>query len=243
MNNGLLLHNNMVTYRKGSVVIRQVLLLKSLMRMNLFKMFAPKSGDFFDSFAQSTRNLVAMSQKFKELLDAKEGERDGLVREIHDLEHVGDQITHNLFIQLSENFITPFDREDIHYLATSLDDVADFINGTASRISLYQLKEIDQVMHGLASVLSRQIVEIDNAIQNLRNMKNAQRVREAIVRINDLENEADSIFDLAIARLFSEETNAIEMIKKKEILSVLETATDKCEDVANAIESILVKNS
>jgi len=233
----------MVTYRKGSVVIRQVLLLKSLMRMNLFKMFAPKSGDFFDSFAQSTRNLVAMSQKFKELLDAKEGERDGLVREIHDLEHVGDQITHNLFIQLSENFITPFDREDIHYLATSLDDVADFINGTASRISLYQLKEIDQVMHGLASVLSRQIVEIDNAIQNLRNMKNAQRVREAIVRINDLENEADSIFDLAIARLFSEETNAIEMIKKKEILSVLETATDKCEDVANAIESILVKNS
>jgi predicted phosphate transport protein (TIGR00153 family) len=243
MNNSLLSHNNMVTYRKGSVVIRQVLLLKSLMRMNLFKMFAPKSGDFFDSFAQSTRNLVAMSQKFKELLDAKEGEREGLVREIHDLEHVGDQITHNLFIQLSENFITPFDREDIHYLATSLDDVADFINGTASRISLYQLKEIDQVMHGLASVLSRQIVEIDNAIQNLRNMKNAQRVREAIVRINDLENEADSIFDLAIARLFSEETNAIEMIKKKEILSVLETATDKCEDVANAIESILVKNS
>jgi len=211
-------------------------------------MFAPKSGDFFDSFAQSTRNLVAMSQKFKELLDAKEGERDGLVREIHDLEHVGDQITHNLFIQLSENFITPFDREDIHYLAmkllssgcpfdredihylaTSLDDVADFINGTASRISLYQLKEIDQVMHGLASVLSRQIVEIDNAIQNLRNMKNAQRVREAIVRINDLENEADSIFDLAIARLFSEETNAIEMIKKKEILSVLETATDSAK--------------
>ena len=233
----------MVTYGKGSVVIRRVLLLKSLMRMNLFKMFAPKSGDFFDSFAQSTRNLVAMSQKFKELLDAKEGEREGIVREIHDLEHVGDQITHNLFIQLSENFITPFDREDIHYLATSLDDVADFIKGTASRISLYQLKEIDQVMHGLASVLSRQIVEIDNAIQNLRNMKNAQRVREAIVRINDLENEADSIFDLAIARLFSEETNAIEMIKKKEILSVLETATDKCEDVANAIESILVKNS
>jgi predicted phosphate transport protein (TIGR00153 family) len=243
MNNQQSLHNNMVTYRKGSVVIRRVLLLKSLMRMNLFKMFAPKSGDFFDSFAQSTRNLVAMSQKFKELLDAKEGEREGIVREIHDLEHVGDQITHNLFIQLSENFITPFDREDIHYLATSLDDVADFINGTASRISLYQLKEIDQVMHGLASVLSRQIVEIDNAIQNLRNMKNAQRVREAIVRINDLENEADSIFDLAIARLFSEETNAIEMIKKKEILSVLETATDKCEDVANAIESILVKNS
>jgi predicted phosphate transport protein (TIGR00153 family) len=211
--------------------------------MKILKMFAPRSGKFFDSFSQSTRNLVSMSDKFKELLEAEEGAREGIVRQIHDLEHVGDQITHNLFTELSENFITPFDREDIHYLATSLDDVADFINGTASRISLYQLKEIDQVMHGLASVLSRQVIEIDSAIQNLQNMKNAQRVREAIIRINDLENEADSIFDLAIARLFSEETNAIEMIKKKEILSVLETATDKCEDVANAIESILVKNS
>jgi predicted phosphate transport protein (TIGR00153 family) len=211
--------------------------------MNIMKLFAPKSEKFFDSFSRSTGNLVAMSKKFQELLECEEHARESIVRQIHDLEHVGDQITHKLFIQLSENFITPFDREDIHYLATSLDDVADFINGTASRISLYQLKEIDQVMHGLSSVLQRQVVEIDNAIQNLRNMKNAQRVREAIIRINDLENEADSIFDLAIARLFSEETNAIEMIKKKEILSVLETATDKCEDVANAIESILVKNS
>lgn len=185
-----------------------------------------------------------MTQKFKELLDQNdEQQRESIVREIHDLEHVGDEITHRIFTELSENFITPFDREDIHYLATSLDDVADFINGTASRISLYQLKEIDQVMHSLASVLHRQAVEIDLGVQNLRNMKNVQRTREAIVRINDLENEADSIFDLAIARLFAEETNPIEMIKKKEILSVLETATDKCEDVANALESILVKNS
>jgi predicted phosphate transport protein (TIGR00153 family) len=212
--------------------------------MGLLSMFAPKSGKFFDSFAESTSNLVNMSAKFKELLDAKsEHEVESLVREIHDLEHLGDQITHNIFTELSNNFITPFDREDIHYLTTSIDDVADFINGTASRISLYKYTEIDQVMHGLASVLHRQTQEIELAVQNLRNMKNASRVREAIIRINDLENEADSIFDLAIARLFSEETNAIEMIKKKEILSTLEEATDKCEDVANALESILVKNS
>jgi uncharacterized protein len=212
--------------------------------MGLLSMFAPKSGKFFDSFAKSTTNLVAMSAKFKELLDAKgEKEIESVVREIRDMEHIGDEITHNIFTELSANFITPFDREDIHYLATSLDDVADFINGTASRISLYKYDQIDQVMHGLASVLHRQTMEIDTAVQNLKNMKNAQRVREAIIRINDLENEADSIFDLAIARLFSEETNAVEMIKKKEILSVLETATDKCEDVANVLESILVKNS
>lgn len=232
----------MVTLNKDCLFLGHLHLPK-ISFMKLLKMFAPKSGKFFDAFSKATTNLVAMSDKFKELLDADEHSRDAIVRQIHDLEHVGDQITHELFTELSENFITPFDREDIHYLATSLDDVADFINGTASRISLYKLKEIDQVMHGLSSVLNRQVIEIHSAIQNLQQMKNAQRVREAIIRINDLENEADSIFDLAIARLFSEETNAIEMIKKKEILSVLETATDKCEDVANAIESILVKNS
>lgn len=212
--------------------------------MGIFSMLAPKSGKFFDAFALSTANLVAMSAKFKDLLDAKdETLRETIVREIRELEHVGDEITHNIFIELSRNFITPFDREDIHYLATSLDDVADFINGTASRISLYQLTEIDQVMHSLSSVLHRQTQEIEHGVKSLRNLKNAQRVREAIIRINDLENEADSIFDLAIARLFSEETDAINMIKKKEILSTLEMATDKCEDVANALESILVKNS
>lgn len=212
--------------------------------MGILSMFASKSGKFFDAFAQSTSNLVNMSAKFKELLDAQnEEETESIVRQIHDLEHIGDQATHRIFKELSDNFITPFDREDIHFLATSLDDVADSINGTASRISLYKYDQIDQVMHSLASVLHRQTTEIDEAIQNLKKMKNAQRVREAIIRINDLENEADSIFDLAIARLFAEETNAIEMIKKKEILSVLETATDKCEDVAHVLESILVKNS
>jgi predicted phosphate transport protein (TIGR00153 family) len=212
--------------------------------MNLLRLFTPKSVQFFDLFSEATKNLVDMADKFKGLLETKsESERDKWVREIHDLEHKGDNITHRIFTELGENFITPFDREDIHYLATSLDDVADFIHGTSSRISLYNLVEIDQVMHSLASVLQRQVAEIVEAVENLKNMKNAQRVREAIIRINDLENEADSIFDLAIARLFSEETNPIEMIKKKEILSVLETATDKCEDVANSIESILVKNS
>lgn len=212
--------------------------------MKLLRLFAPKSGQFFSLFSEATKNLVDMADKFKELLDtSNDTEREKLVRAIHDLEHVGDNVTHRIFTELGENFITPFDREDIHYLATSLDDVADFIHGTSSRISLYKLHEIDQVMHSLASVLQRQVAEIVEAVENMKNMKNAQRVREAIIRINDLENEADSIFDLAIARLFSEETNPIEMIKKKEILSVLETATDKCEDVANAIESILVKNS
>lgn len=212
--------------------------------MGIFNFFAPKSSNFFESFAKATANLVEMSAKFKDMVGSSdENNREALIRDIKDLEHIGDEITHRIFTELSKNFITPFDREDIHYLATTLDDVADFINGTASRISLYKYKSFDDVLTNLAGVLHRQTQELHVAIDSLRNMKNAQRVREAIIRINALENEADSIFELAIARLFSDESNAVELIKKKEILSILETATDKCEDVANVLESILVKNS
>jgi uncharacterized protein len=197
------------------------------------------------SFA--TKNLTridTISARLKDLVQSTdESARETIVREIQDLEHVGDEITHLLFTELSNNFITPFDREDIHMLASALDDIADFINGAASRISLYKFNDTDPVISTLVGVLNRQTTEIHQAVANLKNMKNAQRVREAIIRINDLENEADSIFELAIARLFSEETDPIALIKKKEILSVIETATDKCEDVANVIESILVKNS
>ncbi len=207
-------------------------------------MFAPKSGKFFDNFSKATSNLVNMSGKLKELVSSRDQSTiENIVREIRDLEHVGDDITHQIFTELSANFITPFDREDIHLLATSLDDVADHINGTASRIVLYKYEQFDQVLHSLTGVLHRQTQEIEQAIQSLKGMRNIARIKEAIIRLNDLENEADSIFDLSIARLFSDETNAIEVIKKKEILTVLEGATDKCEDVANVLETILMKNS
>lgn len=212
--------------------------------MSILSMFAPKSGKFFDNFSKATSNLVNMSGKLKELVSSRDQSTiENIVREIRDLEHVGDDITHQIFTELSANFITPFDREDIHLLATSLDDVADHINGTASRIVLYKYEQFDQVLHSLTGVLHRQTQEIEQAIQSLKGMRNIARIKEAIIRLNDLENEADSIFDLSIARLFSDETNAIEVIKKKEILTVLEGATDKCEDVANVLETILMKNS
>jgi predicted phosphate transport protein (TIGR00153 family) len=212
--------------------------------MGLFSKLAPSSGNFFETFSEATSNLVTISARLKDLVQVTdESAREVIVREIQDLENVGDEITHRLFTELSNHFITPFDREDIHMLASALDDIADFINGAASRISLYNFIDHDPVMPTIVGVLCRQTTEVHQAVANLKNMKNAQRVREAIIRINDLEKEADSIFELAIARLFSEEKDPIALIKKKEILSVIETATDKCEDVGNVIESILVKNS
>jgi predicted phosphate transport protein (TIGR00153 family) len=204
----------------------------------------PKNAMFFDLFAEDTANLVEQAKKFNALFrTADTAEQEQLIRDIRDLENKGDEITHKIFLELSANFITPFDREDIHALAASIDDIADYINGCASRILLYGVRDFSKPMQMMSEVLVKQVNEIDTAIRDLRNMRDAQRVRDAIVRINSLENHADDIFDEAIARLFSEQDNAMALIKQKEILSSLETATDKCEDVANVLESILVKNS
>lgn len=166
-----------------------------------------------------------------------------MLKKIGDLEHVGDEITHQIFTELSSNFITPFDREDISYLASSLDDIVDYIHGSAKRLDTYKLGETSQAMRKLSEIIENSAKEINVAVVELKNMKNIVRLREAIVRINSLENHADDIFDQAIADLFETETNAIKLMKIKEVLSNMETATDKCEDVANVIETIIVKNT
>lgn len=211
---------------------------------NIFSFLIPKNGLFFDLFAEDTANLVEQANEFNKLFDTTDkAEQKKIIKRVKELENKGDEITHRIFLELSSNFITPFDREDIHTLATGIDDIADYIQGTASRIELYGVENFSQTMEMLSDVIVKQVHEIDAAVKDLRNMRNADRVREAIVRINSLENHADDLFDESIARLFADEVPALELIKIKEILSNLETATDKCEDVANVMESILVKNS
>ncbi|MEN9347521.1 MAG: hypothetical protein RLZZ77_1032 [Bacteroidota bacterium] len=210
----------------------------------IFSFLVPKSALFFDLFAEDTANLVEQAHVFNSIFKTNDKQEiSNIIRKVKELESKGDEITHKIFLELSANFITPFDREDIHALATSIDDIADYINGSASRIELYGVENFLKTMELLSEVLIKQTEEIDAAVRDLKNMRNAQRVRDAIVRINSLENHADDLFDQAIARLFSESNNPIEVIKLKEVLSNLETATDKCEDVANVLESILVKNS
>ena len=211
---------------------------------NLFSFMVPKNALFFDLFAEDTANLVEQARVFNTLFSTHDKDQHlAIIRRVKELESVGDEITHKIFLELSSNFITPFDREDIHALATSLDDIADYIHGSASRIELYNVQEFSKTMEMLSEVIVKQVVEIDAAVKDMKNMRNAQRVREAIIRVNSLENHADDLFDEAIGRLFAEEVPALELIKIKEVLANLETATDKCEDVANVLESILVKNS
>ena len=214
------------------------------MGFNIFQFLQPKDKIFFVLFEKATANLIAISSTLVELVNtASPSKRKELSREIERLEHVGDNITHETFHELSANFITPFDREDIHSLISAIDDIADYIHGATKRIDIYRVDNMTPAIIKLAELIAASSLELHNAVCELKNMKNINKIKEACIRINSIENHADDIFDMTIAKLFEEETNAIEIIKMKEVLLALETATDMCEDAANVIESILVKNA
>ena len=208
----------------------------------ILQFFIPQDKKFFPLFERASGNLLAISKVLVEALSTSSPEkRKELIKEIERLEHVGDAVTHEIFDELSANFITPFDREDIHKLVSSLDDVVDFIHGSAKQVELYKVTEIHSSFIKLAELIHQGSEELNKAVIGLREMKNVSRIREACVRINSIENHADDIFDMTIAQLFEEEKDAVKIIKTKEILYTLEAATDMCEDAANAISSIVIK--
>lgn len=209
---------------------------------NFLSFLIPQDKKFFLLFEKASANLLATSKVLVEMVNAASiDRRKELIREIERLEHIGDTLTHETLNELSTNFITPFDREDIHAMVSSLDDVVDFIHGSAKRIDLYKVTEIPAAVRKLAELVLQGAEELHTAVQNLKDIKKPEVIREACVKINSIENHADDIFDMAIAQLFDEEKDAIKLIKTKEVLSALETATDKCEDAANAISSMIVK--
>ncbi|WP_432712906.1 DUF47 domain-containing protein [Pedobacter sp.] len=211
---------------------------------NIFKFFTPKDKKFQPLFELAANNAVKISEALLIALNTADlAKRKEHIKEIERLEHVGDDITHSIFLELSKNFITPFDREDIHSLASAVDDIADYIHASATNIELYNIVKIGDSMIKLAELLVEMCTDLEKAIKELRSFKNIRVIADACVRINSGENQADYICNLAIARLFEFETNAIELIKQKEVLQTLELATDKCEDAANVLESILVKNA
>src|SRR5690606_9639347 len=211
---------------------------------SIFQYFVPKDKKFFPLFEQASENLIDMAKLLKELVNLTDvAKRKELTRKIEDLEHRGDDISHQIHLELGKNFITPFDREDIHTLASSLDDVADYIHGSANRMELYKLDSMTDPIIEMADLILEATEDVAKAVHELRNLKNIRNITDSCVRINSIENKADYIFDKAVAELFEFEKDAIVLIKYKEVLSAMETATDRCEDVANVLESILVKNA
>jgi predicted phosphate transport protein (TIGR00153 family) len=207
-----------------------------------FKMFLPKDRVFFTLFENMTEVVGKMATQLQLMVnESDEDKRAEISAIIENLEHKNDDFTHSVFTELGRNFITPLDREDIHALATALDDIADYIYASAKKISFYKINPNDIGIHKLADLVLQGSVEIKRAVHGLRDMKNLREMTEAIVRINSIENQADDVFDMSIDSLFNNENDFKEVIKKREIYQVLEIATDKCEDAANVIESIIIK--
>lgn len=167
--------------------------------------------------------------------------RAAITSQVEDQEHVNDDLTHRVFTELGRNFITPFDREDIHYLASSLDDICDYIYATVKKINFYKVNPNDTGIQKLADLIDQGATQIQIAVKELRNMRDMRKITDALVKVNSIENQADDIFDLSIERLFESEPDAKEVIKRREIYQVMEIVTDKCEDAANVIESIIIK--
>lgn len=182
-----------------------------------------------------------MAALLNQLVDADASRREKLCKEIETLEHKGDEITHQIYLELSKTFITPFDREDIHALGSALDDIADYIHGASNRILLYNVTDITEPIKKLSELIIQGCNDVDKAVKELKNLKNIRVITDSCVRINSMENQADYVFDQAVANLFDFENDAKNIIKYKEVLSALETATDMCEDVANVLESIIIK--
>lgn len=214
------------------------------MAFSLSKLFSPKDKLFYGLFEEVANNNVIMAEQLAVLVAEPDyNKRSTMIKPIEDLEHANDELTHRIFTELGRNFITPFDREDIHHLASALDDIADYIYACAKKIKLYHINPTDDGIQRLAELIVQSTREVKQAVMELRDMKNIRKITDALVKINSIENQADDIADMFIERLFSMEPDAKEIIKKREIYQVLEDVTDMCEDAANVIESIIVKYS
>ena len=210
---------------------------------NFFQFLVPKDKKFFPLFEEASSNLIEIATNLHEAVNLPLKEREVLFQKIDALEQKGEDITRQTNLELSRNFITPFDREDIHSLITSIDNVADNLHGAASRMRLYQVDKITKSILKLTEINLEACQNIDIAVRELRDLKKIKNITDACVRINKLENKSDNVYDKAVLDLFENETDAKNIIKYKEVLSVLETAADKCKSVASVLESISVKHS
>jgi predicted phosphate transport protein (TIGR00153 family) len=204
--------------------------------------FLPKNDDFLRLFDQASENILKGVSMFREMLgdlsDLKE--RVDVLKEI---EHEGDRLTHKTLAKLNTTFITPFDREDIHALITKLDDILDATDAAANRTLIYHVDEATPPLVKLSELLVASVQQVRTAVVALHDRRRHKDAMAACVEINRLENEADTVHRRALAELFSGSPDPIKLIKLKEIYSFMEEATDRCEDVANAVESIIIKSS
>jgi predicted phosphate transport protein (TIGR00153 family) len=202
----------------------------------------PRDASYFDDFEEQGRKTVEGCRAFVTLIEDP-GRADVHARTVKEFEEACDAITHRVVEKLHKTFITPIDRNDIYRLMTKMDDIMDHVEAAAERMSLYDIRTSTKEVADLSRVLVASAERVLEAVSGLRDLKHPQVILEKCIEINRLENEADALLRGTLAKLFREEKDAITIIKWKEIYELLETATDRCEDVANIIEGVVLEHS
>ncbi|MFH1190062.1 MAG: DUF47 family protein [Candidatus Omnitrophota bacterium] len=205
--------------------------------------FLPQEFNFYDLFEKQAAVAVEAAANFRQLVTNPAALDDKSLEKMHDLEHRGDEIAHEILDRLDKTFITPFDREDIHSLAKELDDIIDMLYTIANRMKTYKIAGADKNLIEFSCVIEESARAVVCAVRGLRDSKNLKAVRESCVEINRLENVGDTMRDNMLADLFETSKDPIDVIKRKEIYQDAETVLDICEDVAHVVQSILVKQA
>jgi uncharacterized protein len=211
---------------------------------SIVKWFMPKEERFHELLARDTQNLVKASRLFEEIAASnKLDERSAKKDQLKAIEHEGDLITREIFEALNTTFITPLDREDISMIAGDLDDILDYMENVSHNLVLFELKDSPEPLRQFARILGILVEQIDTVTKQIWDLSNAKEINAHIMRISELENEADTLYSTVIADLFRSGKNPIEILKWKEVYDGLENACDACRDYTHAIGNIVVKNA
>lgn len=208
----------------------------------MFGRLLPKETSFYDFFEEHAQLTVTGTAEFVSLVSSS-ANIDAKAKRIKEIEHETDVITHRCVEALHRSFITPIERDDIYRLITKMDDIMDYVEAGAERLALYEITEMTPEVRDMADTLCRAAKDVEEALRGLRDLKNPKKILAKCVDINRLENEADAILRRALARMFKTERDPIMIIKWKEVYEHLESATDRCEDVANIIEGVVLDNA
>ena len=202
--------------------------------------FLPKEEDYFSLFSQMTSYISDAARTLVKMLADKDGNYEEYSNRIKGIEHSCDELTHNVSTRLNKSFITPFDREDIYLMSSALDDIVDLIDDAARALVIYNVKEITPYARHFADVIQRMSVELHEIVKVLGKPNG---ISERLVKLHSLENEGDEIYHKAIAELFRNAGDPLNVIKWKDIYEKLEASVDRCENVANIIESVIIKHT
>jgi predicted phosphate transport protein (TIGR00153 family) len=199
----------------------------------------PQKREFFDLYNRAAQNTVAIAQRLVDLLDAFPKDAETIRRDVKDLEHEGDRLTQELVDLLNRTFVTPFDRDDMYRLAGALDDVCDYVDEAAGKIVDYGITEIREQARGQALVIARAAQKLSEAVALLEGFKDSRR---QLIELRELEDEGDRLVHTGVSELFAHDRDPLSVIRWKDVYESLEEAVDACENAADVLEAIVVKN-